>query len=122
MGQRSTGDIGLQHSAKVEVAENWRSLAGKGRTLEALQNERYCSPCSLPGDRYDAWTGLLPAATAALLQGIPRPRMLWPAVPARRARSQGKAAGRQWTTFLSAPLCPVPQAAHDVSCVGLMEG
>lgn len=55
MGQRSPRDTGLQRSAKVEVAENWRSLAGKGRTLEALQNERYCSPCSLPGDRYDAW-------------------------------------------------------------------
>lgn len=56
--------MGLQHSAKVEVAENWRSLVGKGHVLEALQNEGYYSPCSLPSDCYDAWTELLPAATA----------------------------------------------------------
>ena len=114
--------MGLQHSAKAEVAENWRSLVGKGHVLEALQNEGYYFPCSLPSDCYDAWTELLPAATAGLVQGIPGPWMLRPAVLAWRARSQGKAAGCQGLTSLPAPLCPIPQAAHDVSCVGPVEG
>lgn len=95
---------------------------GKGHVLKALQNEHYCSPCSLPDDRCDAWTGLLTAATAGLIQGNPRPWMLRPAMPAWRARSQGKAAGCQGTTSVPNPLCPIPQAAHYVSCVGPVEG
>lgn len=122
MGQRSPWEIGLQCSAKAEVAENWRSLAGKGRALEALQNECYCCPFSLMGGCRDAWTGLWPAATARLLQGSPRPQMLRPPVPPWGARSRGTDAGCQGMTSLPAPLCPIPQVAHDFSHVGLVEG
>lgn len=48
MGEHSPQEMGLQRSAKVEVSENWKSLAGKGHALKALQNDCYCCPRSLP--------------------------------------------------------------------------
>lgn len=95
---------------------------GKGHMLKALQNEHYWSPCSRPDDRYDAWTVLLPAATARLVQSNPKPWMLRPAMPVWRATSQGKAAGGRGTTSVPNLLCSIPQAAHYVSYVGPVEG